>query len=455
MQEPASAAHRPPVRFGPAKRSLVAAFAVTAVVVSGASALADEDDPVVPITGSVSFVAEPPVAVRTLQVPAVSVESVRAQPVRDTPTLASSALSDLDPPPTALLAYRRAADVIAQADGSCGLSWTLLAAIGRVETDHGRYHGARLMPDGTSKPAIRGVVLDGTGAVARIRDTDGGHLDGDPVWDRAVGPMQFLPSTWSVVGVDADGDSVRSPDSIADAALAAAVFLCSAPGDLTTTRDLRAAIFRYNPSRSYVRDVLRIERSYRTGEVRLPARFDQSDWVAFPAASPDPPFGDQPETSDAGDALEIHALVVPPGKPDRQPTTPSAPVPTATPDPDPVPAPSPSPEPDSGPEPSQDPEPESDLEPNGDPQPESEPVHLIGLLTLCDSGWCLDELPLDVGDDDFLLTLAVADLDGDAQVESNNDELIGLVDTKVELDAAPDTAPALVLALNDMAYVKR
>ncbi|GAB2766068.1 hypothetical protein GCM10027020_18340 [Nocardioides salsibiostraticola] len=447
---------------------MVAAFAVTAVVVSGASALADQGEPVVPVAEAESFGAYP-VAVRSLQVPAISVEPVRAQTVRGTPTLAPSALSDLDIPPTALLAYRRAADVIAQADDSCGLSWTLLAAIGRVETDHGRYRGARLMPDGTSKPAIRGVALDGTGAVARIRDTDDGQLDGDPVWDRAVGPMQFLPSTWSVVGVDADGDSVRSPDSIADAALAAAVFLCSAPGDLTTPRDLRAAIFRYNPSRSYVTNVLRIERSYRADELRLPARFDQSDWVALPAASPDPAVGDESQTSDPGDAadaagaLEIHALVVPPGKPDQAPTTPPAPVPTDTPDlepvsdpsPEPDPSQDPSPEPIEDPAPSEDPEPESDPEPSEDPQPESEAVHLVGLLTVCDSGWCLDELPLDVGDADFLLTLAVADFDADGQVESNSDELTGLVDTKVEIDVAPDTAPALVLALNDMAYVKR
>ena len=37
-------------------------------------------------------------------------------------------------------------------------------------------------------------------------DTDGGELDKDTVYDRAVGPMQFIPSTWAVVKVDADGD---------------------------------------------------------------------------------------------------------------------------------------------------------------------------------------------------------------------------------------------------------
>ena len=47
-------------------------------------------------------------------------------------------------------------------------------------------------------------------------------------YDRAVGPMQFIPSTWSVIGVDGDNDGKRNPQDIDDAALATAVYLCSA-----------------------------------------------------------------------------------------------------------------------------------------------------------------------------------------------------------------------------------
>ena len=46
--------------------------------------------------------------------------------------------------------------------------------------------------------------------------------------------MQFIPSTWAVVGVDADGDGERNPQDIDDAALAAAVYLCSGNEDLST-----------------------------------------------------------------------------------------------------------------------------------------------------------------------------------------------------------------------------
>ena len=211
--------------------------------------------------------------------PAIPVVQARVRDTKGTPKLPPSAFAHLDVPVTALIAYQRAAAVMEQAAPSCGLSWTLLAAIGRVESDHGRYGGAQLRADGTSSPRIRGVALDGHGAVARIRDTDAGQLDGDPVWDRAVGPMQFLPSTWSVVGVDADGDGVRSPDDINDAALAAAVFLCAAPGSLDTGHGRRTAVFRYNPSSSYVASVLALDRAYRAGKYATPGWSAQADPV--------------------------------------------------------------------------------------------------------------------------------------------------------------------------------
>ena len=83
-----------------------------------------------------------------------------------------------------------------RADPGCHLPWTLLAGIGRVESDHGRYGGSVLGNDGVPRPAIVGVALNGKGPVAAIHDTDNGAFDGDTVWDRAVGPMQFIPSTW-------------------------------------------------------------------------------------------------------------------------------------------------------------------------------------------------------------------------------------------------------------------
>ena len=82
---------------------------------------------------------------------------------------------------------------MATADPGCDVSWTLLAAIGRVESNHGRFGGAQLGSDGVSRPEIRGPQLNGAGAFAAIKDSDHGVLDHDKVWDRAVGQMQFLP----------------------------------------------------------------------------------------------------------------------------------------------------------------------------------------------------------------------------------------------------------------------
>ena len=68
---------------------------------------------------------------------------------------------------------------------------------------------------------------------ARVKDTDEGRFDEDRRWDRAVGPMQLLPSTWSYVGVDGDGNGKRTPDDLDDAALAVGVYLCAAADKAT------------------------------------------------------------------------------------------------------------------------------------------------------------------------------------------------------------------------------
>jgi len=169
-------------------------------------------------------------------------------------------------PEAALAAYQRAETIINAADTSCHLPWQLIAAIGRVESDHGRVHGSRLDDDGLAQPAIFGIPLDGSRGTATISDTDAGLLDSDTEFDRAVGPMQFIPSTWSVVGGGAAGDSQRNPQDIDDAALATAVYLCSGSDDLSTDDGRRASVYRYNHSQEYVDLVLAFYDAYVDGE---------------------------------------------------------------------------------------------------------------------------------------------------------------------------------------------
>jgi membrane-bound lytic murein transglycosylase B len=169
-------------------------------------------------------------------------------------------------PAAALTAYERAASVINAADRTCHLPWQLVAAIGRVESDHGRANGNSLTDRGIAKPGIFGPALNGRHGTSEIRDTDAGQYDQDSRFDRAVGPMQFIPSTWAIVGVDADNDGQRDPQDIYDASLASAVYLCSGSDDLSTTAGQRSAVFRYNHSQRYVDLVLAIEQAYLAGD---------------------------------------------------------------------------------------------------------------------------------------------------------------------------------------------
>lgn len=169
-------------------------------------------------------------------------------------------------PAVALNAYRTAAVESTRIAPGCRVDWTVLAAIGKVESDHGRIHGPRTLgPDGTVSPPIVGPALDGTNGTQAIPDTDGGRLDGDPTWDHAVGPMQFIPATWRELARDGNGDGVKDPQNLYDAALTAAAHLCLRhPGDYGDETQLRRALLSYNASTAYVDDVLRWVDAYRT-----------------------------------------------------------------------------------------------------------------------------------------------------------------------------------------------
>ena len=127
-------------------------------------------------------------------------------------------------------AYRRATANLAVVRPNCGLTWPLLAGIGKVESDHAS--GGRVDVAGTTRGKILGPVLNGRGGNGRITDTDKGRYDGDLTWDRAVGPMQIIPQVWTEFGADGNGDGYRNPNNVYDAVTTVAVYLCSEGDDL-------------------------------------------------------------------------------------------------------------------------------------------------------------------------------------------------------------------------------
>lgn len=156
-------------------------------------------------------------------------------------------------PRRALQAYAAAAAVV-NAGTSCGIGWNTVAAIGAVESAHGTHGGGAVMADSRVSRPIIGPALDGKDFAA-IPDTDGGHLDADTRWDRAVGPMQFIPSTWTFAGRDGNGDGTADPHNLDDAALSAAAYLCADGRNLAAAEGWSAAVLSYNRSHAYVNEV--------------------------------------------------------------------------------------------------------------------------------------------------------------------------------------------------------
>lgn len=167
-------------------------------------------------------------------------------------------------PRRALEGYANAQLLIAEETPSCQVSWPTLAGIGWVESQHGTYAGGEIGDDGNTTVDVIGVPLDGGPGLARIPDSNDGEIDGDPEWDRAVGPMQFIPTTWEQWGTSVDPKGEPDPHNIDDAAYSAARYLCTAERDLTDDDDWWDAIISYNRSESYVRDVLDTANEYVT-----------------------------------------------------------------------------------------------------------------------------------------------------------------------------------------------
>lgn len=225
--------------------------------------------------------ATPSAGPATADIPALQVAAADVEPGADTPVevgapapqagaagpdplraWAEEVAARTDVPTRALMAYGNAELVVRSSTPGCGLSWATLAGIGRIESDHGRYGGRALGADGRPSTPIIGVPLDGSPGVKAIADTDGGALDGDPVVDRAVGPMQFIPSTWARWASDATLDGVADPQQIDDAALAAGRYLCADGRDLRTPAGWWAGVLSYNNSVEYGQKVFGLAERY-------------------------------------------------------------------------------------------------------------------------------------------------------------------------------------------------
>ncbi|UXA20905.1 lytic transglycosylase domain-containing protein [Mycobacterium sp. SMC-4] len=235
-----------------------------AVGASAPTTLAAGDSAVLPLAAvappprdlsgpTVVAVNKPPAQMR------VAAATVSAPP----PAAVVNAPGSLRIPSMALAAYRNAEAMMATAQPNCGVSWNLLAGIGRIESVHA--YGGATDARGTAVRPIYGPALDGTlpGNEIIVESRNGNQV----TYARAMGPMQFLPGTWSRYASDGDGDGKADVQNIFDASLAAARYLCSGNVNLRNQSDVIAAVLRYNNSMAYTRNVLAWAAAYATGVV--------------------------------------------------------------------------------------------------------------------------------------------------------------------------------------------
>lgn len=239
-------------------------------------------------------------------------------------------------PRRVLAAYVSAAKTIDRAQPSCHLRWYELAGIGYIESGHAHNGGSEAKHwNGVAKPPIFGPTLDGSAGVS-WHDTDGGRLDHNAQWERAVGPMQFMPTTWAVWGADGNRDRHQDPQQIDDASLAAAGYLCTGGGSSLDHIDhLIAAVYSYNHSYAYVRAVLTVAAQYAglapnaLGVDKVPP-----DPGAKPSPSPIPTLGKpaplKPSATTSTNTPALTPTATPPTSPPTSPPATPTPSPTAS-----------------------------------------------------------------------------------------------------------------------------
>lgn len=255
--------------------------------------------PVAAVAPSVTELSGPVVV--AIQRPPASFHVAAAALSAPPPPKVVNAPGALGIPTMALTAYRNAETKMAAAAPNCGVSWNLLAGIGRIESMHAG--GGAVDAHGTAIHPIYGPTLDGSlpGNEIIIQSSVGNRV----TYARAMGPMQFLPGTWARYAADGDGDGHADPQNLFDSTLAAARYLCSGGLNLRDSAQVMAAILRYNNSMPYARNVLGWAAGYATGvfPVDLP-----------PIVGPPPPLADthleHPEGLGPGLPMNVNGLGV-------------------------------------------------------------------------------------------------------------------------------------------------
>ncbi|MEV6432035.1 lytic murein transglycosylase [Nocardia sp. NPDC051463] len=232
-----------------------------------------EQDDHVPIPAAV---AEPP-ATAELVAHAMARQAHATPPIVKTVALpegrqpAAMPPGPLGVPGIAIAAYQSAERTLAAENPVCGMPWDLLAGIGRVESTHA--FGGKADAEGNPLTPVYGPVLDGSLSGNNvIHDSDSGALDGLAGYDRAIGPMQFLPETWKHYGADGNGDGIADPQNLFDAALTTGKYLCDGGLDMHDLAQQSRAILRYNNSMAYVANVMAWATSYRNGVAPQPGQ---------------------------------------------------------------------------------------------------------------------------------------------------------------------------------------
>jgi hypothetical protein len=179
------------------------------------------------------------------------------------PSVVVSSPGTLRIPMIALNAYQSAERMMAASYPACGISWNLLAGIGRIESMHA--NGGATDAAGSAVRPIYGPSLDGTLPGNEVIEMS--RNANRVVYARAMGPMQFLPGTWSRYASDGNGDGKADVQNVFDATLAAARYLCSGGLNLRDQSQVMTAILRYNNSMAYAQNVLGWAAAYATGVV--------------------------------------------------------------------------------------------------------------------------------------------------------------------------------------------